>query len=141
MDMPIDERKLTFVIAVPSTPRRDFQTGEQRTDKATGRRIWDVELLAGDGKESMPMKVKMFEDVPGEQMTPVTVEDLRFVRVEMRDGGKIEYYLAESIRPIAAGSASAKPAQAAGQAGQTGGQSGGQSAGQASGQAAGKAGA
>lgn len=142
MQLPIDGQKLAFVISEPATPRRDFQTGEQRTDKATGRGIWDVVLLAGDGKESMPIKVKVFEDVPGEQMTPVKVDGLCFVRLEMRDGAKIEYFTAERIRPFTAASAGAAKTAPAGQgSGQAAAQSGGQSAGQASGQAAGKAGA
>lgn len=137
MQLPIDGQKLAFVISEPATPRRDFQTGEQRTDKATGRGIWDVVLLAGDGKESMPIKVKLFEDLPGEQMTPVKVDGLNFVRLEMRDGAKVEYFTAERIRPLTAAASGAAKTAPAGQAGQPGGQS----AGQASGQAAGKAGA
>ena len=120
MDLPIDGHKLTFVISEPSTPRRDFSTGEQRTDKASGRGIWDVVLLAGDGSQSMPIKVKMFEDIPGQQMTPVHVEGLALVRLEMRDGAKIEYFTARSITPHSGG-------QQTGQ--QTGQQGGGQQGG------------
>lgn len=116
MDLPIDGHKLSFVISEPSAPRLDFQTGEQRTDKASGRGIWDVVLLAGDGTQSMPIKVKMFTDIPGKQMTPVAVEGLRLVRLEMRDGAKIEYFTASSITPIGGGQKS----QQTGGAGQPG---------------------
>lgn len=140
MELPIDGQKLAFVISEPASPRRDFETGAQRIDKASGRGIWDVVLLAGDGAQSMPIKVKMFEDVPGQQMTPVKVDGLMFVRLEMRDGAKIEYFTAERITPMTAGPASGAKATQSGQAGQSG-QAAGGSAGQSGGQAAGKAGA
>lgn len=139
MELPIDGQKLSFVISEPATPRRDFQTGEQRTDKASGRGIWDVVLLAGDGAQSMPIKVKLLEDCPGQQMTPVKVDGLMFVRLEMRDGTRVEYFTAKSITPATAGGGGA--AKTAPAAGQSSGQAAGQPGGQSAGQAAGKAGA
>lgn len=103
MDLPIDTSKLTFVVSEPCAPRVDFQTGEQRVDKQSQRPIFDVVVLAGDGKTSGPIKIKMFTDIKAAQMTPVMVSGLVLTRMTMRDGAQIEYYTAESITPAVGG--------------------------------------
>ena len=123
MDIPIDVSKMTFVIASPCKPRLDFQTGEQRTDKASGRGIWDVTVLMGNGAEFLPIKIKLLEPVEIAQMTPVKPVGLRLTKLTMRDGATVEYYTVEGMEPVGGegwGPAPVTAAKATSQTGQTG---------------------
>ena len=126
MDIPIDVSKMTFVVASPCKPRIDFQTGEQRTDKASGRGIWDVTVLMGNGAEFFPVKIKLLEPVEIAQMTPVTPVGLRQTKLTMRDGATVEYYTVDKIEPAVDGNGwgavpAGKTAAQSAPAGQAGG--------------------
>lgn len=101
MDLPIDTSTLHCVVTEPCAPRIDRETGAQRTDRTTGRPIFDTGLLVGDGTQAAPLRVKTFSENTAPQMTPVAVAGLRLTMLTI-NGDVVQYFTAEEIRPAAA---------------------------------------
>lgn len=116
MDLPIDTAHLNIVIGEPCAPRTDRETGQQRTDKMTGRPIFDTGLIVGDGSSATPVRVKTFAKMDGAQMAPVTVTGLSLTMLVMSNGDKVQYFTAEAITPAQGGGGDWGPAPAGGAA-------------------------
>lgn len=110
MDLPIDTTKLHIIIGEPCAPRTDRETGQQRTDKVSGRPIFDTGLIVGDGESASPVRVKTFAQVKGGQMTPVTVKGLTLTMLVMSSGDNVQYFTAEEITPVQPGGGEWGPA-------------------------------
>lgn len=115
MDLPIDTSTLHCVVTEPCAPRIDRETGAQRTDRTTGRPIFDTGLLVGDGTQATPVRVKTFSENTAPQMAPVAVAGLRLTMLTI-NGDVVQYFTAEEIRPAAAGEWGPAPASAHGSA-------------------------
>lgn len=99
MDLPINTSALRCVVTEPCAPRMDRETGQQRTDKTTGRPVFDTGLMVGDGEQSVPVRVKTFAPVNVPQMAPVTVKGLTLTLLLLSSGDKVQYFTAEEIIP------------------------------------------
>lgn len=66
MRLPVDSRGLQFIVATPPKPVQVFGgTGEVRTDKASGKPLFSVRLMATTGTEADMVTVKLAGPVDG----------------------------------------------------------------------------
>ena len=118
MEFAVETARLSFVVADEPEQRKEFETGALRTDDS-GRPLFQVRLLAMDGKGSAPIKVGLVGDPGLTQGTFVRTVNLVLNAIDRR-GDSVMWWTADRLEPVAGpgapGAASAGPAAAAGKA-------------------------
>ena len=98
MQFPIDAARLAFVVADAPQQARDFKTKQPKTTPE-GLPVFVVSLLAMDGKDSAPVRVRMAGDPGLVQGQPVRVINL--VLNKASGTSDMTWWTAESIEAFA----------------------------------------
>lgn len=107
MRFPIESSRLGFVVADAPEQARDFKTKQPKTT-SDGLPVFVVSLLAMDGKDSAPVRVRVNGDPGVGQGQTVRVAGL----VLNRSSGSSDmtWWTAETIEPLTSPSAGRKAA-------------------------------
>ncbi|WP_067490985.1 hypothetical protein [Actinomadura hibisca] len=100
MEFKIDAGALRWLVAEPPEQRRDFDTGQPKTDRETGAPLYQVRLLAMGETGAAPIRVGVIGD-PGQH-----VAQTAFVRpvgltlnVMEKRGDSIMWWTVERLDP------------------------------------------
>jgi hypothetical protein len=94
---PIDSSRLGFVVADAPAQARDFKTKQPKTTPE-GLPVFVVSLLAMDGQDSAPVRVRMAGDPNLGQGQPVRV--LGLVLNKSSGASDMTWWTAENIEPL-----------------------------------------
>lgn len=113
MRFPIDASRLTFVVADAPEQARDFKT-KQPKNTPEGLPVFVVSLLAMDGKDSAPVRVRIAGDPGLFQGQPVRAVDL--VLNKASGTSDMSWWTAERIEALAPppGTAPERPGKSSG---------------------------
>ncbi|SEG93334.1 hypothetical protein SAMN04489712_13823 [Thermomonospora echinospora] len=98
MRFPIDSTRLTFVVADAPQQARDFKTKQPKTTPE-GAPVFVVSLLAMDGKDSAPVRVRLAGDPGLAQGQPVQVAGL--VLNKSSGASDMSWWTADAVLPLA----------------------------------------
>lgn len=98
MRFPIDSTRLAFVVADAPEQARDFKTKQPKTTPE-GAPVFVVSLLAMDGKDSAPVRVRVAGDPGVVQGQPVQVAGL--VLNKSSGASDMSWWTADAVQPMA----------------------------------------
>lgn len=125
MRFPIAENGMAYVAASAAVQRTDFES-KRPTTTEDGRPVCAVVLLAMDGEDALPIRVRVEGDPEVVQGQPVRPVGLTLNKIN-RKGEVMEWWTVERLEPVTAAPAAAGE----GPAGEGGpGRRGGKAAGQ-----------
>lgn len=101
MDFPIDGARLQFTVARPAQQATDFDSGAVKIDKASGRPVWHVWLVAMDGQSSQQIKIRLLDQVAARQGDRVNVDSLVMSTMTGRDGTAVTWWSAAAVQVTA----------------------------------------